>query len=328
MPQVILIGAAAGLASAALFASALYGGMGGRLLIYFLAPLPLFLAGLGWGTIAALVAAIGAALGSALLLSPATGVVVFASQGLPVFYICHLAQLRRTVAASPGDIGGAPEAVEWYPVGRLVAIATVFAGAVAFITVWMLGDDLDQIRTLLRGLIEKVFLQSLPGLKDRSLGEQDIALLTEFALYALPATSAFSWLGSFAANLYLAGRITLASGRLPRPWPDLASLTYPRGFGLGLAASLTAAGLLTGYPALLASGFAGAFFLAYVLLGLAVVHSVTRGRPARALILWGVYIALVVLNPWAPVALALIGTLEPTLRRRRRSASGPAAPPD
>lgn len=327
MPQIILIGAAAGLASAALFASALYGGMGGRMLIYFLAPLPLFLAGLGWGTIAALVAAVGSAVGSALLLSPVTGLVVLASQGLPVFYVCHLAQLRRAVAVGPSDIGDEQTAIEWYPIGRMIAAATLFAGVTAFVTVWMLGDDLDQIRKLLRTLIEKVFLQSLPGLKDRNLSEQDLASLTEIALYALPATSALSWLGSFAANLYLAGRITLASGRLSRPWPDLASLAYPRGFGLGLATSLAASALLTGYPALLASGFAGAFFFAYVLLGLAVVHSVTRGMAARPFILWGVYVALLVLNTWAAIALAMVGTFEPMLRRWRGRAPCTKPPP-
>ena len=99
MPIFILIGLAAGLASAALLASATFGGMGGRLLLYFLAPLPAFLAGLGWGAASAAVAAVATALGAALLLSGKSAIIVLLTQGLPVAFLCYLVQLNRTVAA-------------------------------------------------------------------------------------------------------------------------------------------------------------------------------------------------------------------------------------
>ena len=135
---------------------------------------------------------------------------------------------------------------------------------------------------------------------------------------------ALTWLGTFLLNLYLAGRLTLASGRLLRPWPELSGIHFPRGFGFGLAISLSLAIVLDGFPALLASGFAGAMLLGYLLLGLAILHDVSRGRPARRPMLWGIYVGLFVLNPWAGLLVALLGLLEPVLPFRR---SGRDAPP-
>ena len=47
-----------------------------------------------------------------------------------------------------------------------------------------------------------------------------------------------TWLGGFLLNLWLAGRITRMSGRLIRPWPDLAAMTISALDALALAALL------------------------------------------------------------------------------------------
>jgi hypothetical protein len=68
--------------------------------------------------------------------------------------------------------------------------------------------------------------------------------------------------------------------------------------------------LLSGLSGLIAAGFAGPLFFAYVLLGLAVVHYVTRGRPWRPFALWGLYLALFIMNTVASLAIALLGLAE------------------
>ena len=325
MPPFVLIGLAAGLASAALFAAATAGGLFGRVFLYFLAPLPMFLAGLGWGAIAAAIGGIAGSLATTLILGARPGLVMLVSQGLPVAMLCHLALLNRSVPsiAGPQSTG---LGLEWYPIGRLVAGAALAAGLLAFFTLMLLGTDLEAMRALLRELIEKVLLKQFPAFKDRTLGEPEIKALTEVALYTFPAASALSWLGGLLFNLYLAGRITQASGRLRRPWPDLAAMSFPRGFGLAFATALALAALLSGYPALLASGFAGAFFFAYLLMGLAIVHFVTRGTASRPFILWGVYVALLILNTWAALLLAVLAAVEPLVPWRRKRPPGPPPP--
>lgn len=322
MPGFILIGLGGGLASAVLFASAASGGGAGRMLLYLLVPLPSLLSGLGWGSAAAGVAALAGAAGVTAALGVKSAFMFFLTHGVPVAAICYLALLARPVDETAGP--GATT-LEWYPPGHLVTAAALIAGGLATLSLLVLGPDLDALRMLLRDLIQNVFLKELPGFRDRPLSEHEMAAITEFALYALPAGFAIMWLGSFLLNLWLAGRITQTSGRLIRPWPDLAAMTFPRWLTLSLAGAF-ALTFTTGYPALLGSGFAGAFFLAYVLMGLAIVHFITRGRPSRPFVLWGVYLSLLILNTWAALIIALLALMEPFLPLRRTTppnASGP-----
>lgn len=322
MPPFLLIGLAAGGASALLFIAAAAGNPTGRVLLFFLAPLPGFLAGLGWGYRAAGVAALASAALCTALLGLASGGYVLATQGIPVTVLCYLAGLHRDLAPTAAPVSitstpltAAPPNVEWYPVGRLIALATVMAGVLAMLTVVVFGADLDELRKILRASIEQ--LQQLPMFKETTISEADKASLTEVMLYMFPAASSLSWLIGLLLNFYLAARITLVSGRLERPWPDLAAIFYPRGFGIGLAASLALLAGTEGIPRLIASGFAGGFIVAYFLLGLAVIHYVTRGTPARPFLLWGLYLSLFFFNMWAALALALVGILEPLLPWRQ-----------
>lgn len=319
MPQFMIIGLVGGLASAALFASAVAGRPGGALVLYYLAPLPSLIAGIGWGWFAAAVAALAGALGIAVTLTSAKlAGAFFISQGLPIVVIAYLALLSRPAADGNG-------AVEWYPIGRLVAAATIIAGLIGVATLLTLGTDVEEIRALMKKIIEEVFSKDLERLRGTPLTGAQIDSLTGLMLYVLPGASASSWLASFLLNLWLAGRITQASGRLARPWPDLGLMTFPRPFPLFLAAA-TVLTFVPGYFGLIAISFSGALVFAYMLLGLAIIHYVTRDNPQRPFVLSAVYAVLLVLNTWAAIGLALVGLAEPVspLNRFRRK---PKAPP-
>lgn len=316
MPQIIPVGLAAGLATALLFVSASAGGMTGRVILFFLAPLPSYLAGLGWGPVSAAVAAVASAVATSAFLGIRTGLVFFLSQGIPLIALCHLALLSRPLPFSTAVPPGSPVPLEWYPIGRIVAGAALMAGALAFVSIILLGADLEGLRAMMRELVDKVLLKQLPGLGGEGLGEAEKSALAGMLLHALPAASAVLWLGGFLVNLWLGGKVTLLSGRLSRPWPDVTLMKFPRGFGLGLATSL-AATMLPDMPGLLATGFAGAFLFAYLLMGLAIIHYATRGVAGRPFILWGVYLGLLLFNTWAGLAIALIAILEPVLWYRR-----------
>jgi hypothetical protein len=309
----LLIGLGAGLVSAVVFASATTGPVLMRMVLFLLTPLALFLAGLAMGPIGA--AAAGLA-GTLLVLAAGsfTAALVFAvSQAIPVLVLVYLASLNR---AMPGG-------VEWYPAGRLVIAAAIMAGVFAAATLFLLGGDIETLRGALRSMLEQFVNSELPKMPDApTLGPNEIDEATAIALALLPAASAISTMGSLLFNLWLAGRITLASGRLGRPWPDLAAVEYPAMTPLLLAAA-TGAGFLSGLPGMIAAGFAGPLFFAYVLLGLAVVHFVTRGKPWRPFALWALYAALFVINTVASVAVALLGLAEAIWPMRR-----PPPPPN
>lgn len=316
MPYSLLIGLGAGLVSAVVFASATTGPMFSRLILFLLTPLALFLAGLGIGPTTVIIACVA---GTAIVWGAGSGtaaVVFAASQAIPAMVLVYLASLSRTTA----------EGTEWYPAGRIVVAAALLAGAFSVLTLFLLGADIDQLRSTLRGLLEQFVNNELPKMPDAPvLGPQEIDEATSVALALLPAASGISTMGSLLFNMWLAGRITLASGRLQRPWPDLAAIAYPAGTPL-LFAVATGAAFFAGMPGLIGSGFAGPLFLAYVLLGLAVVHYVTRGQPWRPFALWGLYLTLFIVNTLASLALALLGLADAIWPIRKSHASGGAPP--
>jgi hypothetical protein len=310
----LLIALGAGLISAVVFASATTGPLLMRMVLFLLTALPLFLAGLGLGPRAAAVAGFSGALLVLVAGSPLGALVFAASQAIPATILVYLVMLNRVA-----DDGR----TEWYPVGRIVIAAALIAGSFATLTLFLLGGDIETLRSALRGMLQTFVDNELPKMPDApTLGPADIDEATGIALALLPAASAISTMGSLLFNLWLAGRITMASGRLQRPWPDLAAMVYPPTAPLMLAAA-TAAGFLAGLPGMIAAGFAGPLLFAYVLLGLAVVHYTTRGRSWRPFALWGLYASLFIMNTIASLAIALLGLAEAIWPMRKLS-----PPPD
>jgi len=311
MPTYFPIGLGAGLAAAVLFASASAGPLAA--LLFLLAPLPTFLAGLGWGWLAALVAALVSALLIGAMTSAKVALAYMASQSLPVVLLCYLAYLNR-----PAHEGADRTAVEWYPVGRMLAVAAALAGALAVVTLMLKGGDLEQLRKELRDVIEQALRQMGPPSEGKSMPEGAIAYVAGLAPYTLPAT----WLGYLLFNFWLAGRITLASGRLLRPWPDLSALRLPQGAPL-LLAGAAALTFFDGLPGYIGASFTGPLVAAYNLVGLAVVHHVTRGSPWRSFVLAALYAGVVLIFMWGALAVAIVGLAEPFSPLRRNLPPAP-----
>lgn len=312
----LAIGLLLGLTSAVVFASAATGPLLVRFLLFLITPLPIFLAGLGWGPASALIAGAAGAL-LVLFFGPKAALIYAASQALPAAALTYLAMLSRPVEAAPGQ----PESREWYPVGRLVVWSAVLAGIPALLWVLFFGADLETLRTTLGKPLADYLKEALPAGPDGTpLGEEDVARITDIILGLLPAGSAISWMAALLFNLWLAGRIMVASGQLIRPWPDLAAMEFPAGTPLALAAA-TALSFVDGWVGTGASGFSGTFLLAYVLMGLAVIHYVSRGTAWRPFLLWALYGSLLFVNAPLALPLALLGLIETFLRLRARAGS-------
>jgi hypothetical protein len=313
MARFYLLGAGAGLVSAALFASAATATAIAGILFY-LAPLPLCLAGLGWGWTSAAVATLVGALVAGLALGPVAGAIFAGAIALPITALCYLALLSRPAVAPQGR----QASLEWYPVGRLVGWAAVIAGVLAGILVLTLGYDVDTYKESIKDLLQHSALKELDR-DGKVINESTIAGLSTVLARTLPAAFAIVWQSIALFNLWLAGLIVEASGRALRPWPKLDSIELPNAFFLAFTASLLAS-FLPGIVGLLATGFAGALFLAYVLQGLAVLHAFSRGMPFRGLMLASLYLGILLLG-WVAVAVAILGLAEPMLRLRDRAAT-------
>src|SRR5665648_522700 len=142
MPTHLIIGAGAGLVSAALFASAATAAAIAGILFY-LSPLPLCLAGLGWGRSAALLAALTGTVVIAASLGPVTAAAFGLTIAAPIALLTHLLLLSRPV---PALQGGAPPGGAWSPSGRLVGWASHIAGVLAGLLVLVLRYGQESCR--------------------------------------------------------------------------------------------------------------------------------------------------------------------------------------
>lgn len=324
MKSLSLAGAGLGLVAAIVFASATTGPMLIRFLLLFITPLPIALASLGWGWRAG---ALAGAVGTAIVLITAGPLVAGAfalTQIVPMAALTYLALLSRPIAESEGGAEDDGSGVEWYPVGRLVLWAAGMGAVMAVASMTLLGGDLESLRKTLGEFMQTAVTAGMPEAEGQ-IGEAELAALSEIALAVLPAASAMSWMTSLLFNLWLAGRVTRASGQLGRPWPDLSAITYPPGTPLVFGGALIAT-MLPGYAGLAASAAMGGLFVAYLLLGLAVVHYITRAKPWRPFALWALYATLLIVNIWIAIVIAVLGLAETALRLRERAPVPPQPP--
>ncbi len=313
MLQIVLVGVAAGVAAALLFASLVSGSLFSFLLFY-LAPLPLMIAGLGWSHVAALVAALVAVAG----LAAAFGGFLFAAFlvgfGLPAWWLSYLALLARPASAGP-------EGLQWYPIERLVLWAALLGALGIILAIPMFGTDAEGFRAGLRHALDRLLGVGTNAASDapRMLpGISDAEWYLDVLVIATPLAAAVVLTVTSLANLWLAGRIVKLSGRLKRPWPDLGATTLPRSAPALLAAA--AVGMLAGDLFGIAAGVLTASLLtAYALVGLAVLHATTRGINGRGFVLAGIYAAVAVFG-WPALLLSLLGLADLVLDFRRLAA--------
>lgn len=324
MNSPIFIGVGAGLVSAVLFASTMTGSVLAMALFYITA-LPGFLAGLGWGTQAGIIAALTGAGLTAVLLAPLAGVGYFLTLGLPIAILCHLTLLARPVTEAAGKGHAASGAMEWYPPGRIAAWTALMAGGVAALSVPLFGMDVETYRANLQEILNKTFLSQMPDGVPKGMDKEKMAPVIELLVRALPAASAIVWFGVMLLNMWTAARIVTVSGRFIRPWPDLAKMNYPGGLALGFVAALL--GTFTpGILGIIATGFAGAILVAYVLLGLVVLHVMARNSPFKFIILGSLYLGIFLFG-WVALVVAIVGIGEPVFKLRERVLGTGAAPP-
>lgn len=313
MQKSLLIGAGSGLVGATLFASAATGTALAEILVY-LSPLPLCLAGLGWGTLAVAAAALIGTAAVAAVLGAESAAMFALGIGIPAALLCRLALLARPAAHSAD--ASASATTEWYPPGRILGWAALLAGAVTALMLLILGYDIDSYRDSIKQLLENGALKELDP--DGTLfNPETISNVSSLIARALPAAFAVIWLSVMLFDLWMAGLIVEASGRSLRPWPRLDQLELPNSVFLAFVVAL-AGSFLPGIAGWIATGFAGALMFAYVLQGLAVLHAFTRGIAYRPLLLAAIYFAMALLG-WVTIIVAIIGLGEPIFRLRERA---------
>jgi hypothetical protein len=330
MMQIGLIGLSAGAAGALLFAS-VTSGTWLSIPLFYLAPLPIMIAGLGWSHWSALIGAMAASLALGLAFGSVFFFAFLAGAGIPAWWLGYLTMLAR-----PGNNNGRSQngaaasaaALEWYPPGRLVIWSAVLAAMVVVIAIPNFGTDAESFRAGLHMALARMLRIETGAPADGPLsvpGLSNADRFIDFLVVAIPPAAAVLATITNIFNLWLSARIVKFSGRLTRPWPALAEMTFPRLFAATFAFAV-ALSFLDGLVGIVAGVLSASLLMAYGVLGFAVLHSITQGINSRGFLLAGIYAAVIVFG-WPVLALCLLGLIETgvdlrTLAARKR---GPPA---
>ena len=313
MIAIVLVAIAAGCASALMFASIVSGALI-SLLLFYLAPLPLMVAALGWGPLSATIGGIAAATVLGAIFGLPYCIAFVLATALPAWWLGHLALLGRPLTAGTQPANDAA-ALEWYPVGRILLWIVIFATIMTTATLLTMGSDGPAITATMRSawahLLESVGVTPTDRMLD--------ALVT-----MAPAAAAIFVMMTLTLNLWLAAKITATSGRLHRPWPDLRSAALPP---LTLAALCAAIAFCFsgGLLAILAQIVTAALLIAYAVTGFAVLHTLTLALKNRALWLTCTY-AIVVIFSWPVLAMVVLGVADAVFGIRQRYLQGRPPP--
>jgi len=295
------IAAACGGASACLYLALMLASPGAMILVY-LTQLPLFLAGLWFGTAAAAIAGISAAI-VLLAASDVLAAAIFAAlNAVPVVLLVRQALLARH---------NADGTLSWYPPGHLTVWLTAL-GILGIAAALLLLGGPDGLQATLRDIIAR----ALDHLTERSLPDRDRVAGTLASV--IPGIAAASWMVMAVINGALAQGVLARFGIAWRPSPDLANLGLPRWMTavLGVAAVVT----LLGEPwRFLGVNLMIALSVPFCLGGLAVLHAAVRRLPHPGIALVAFY-TLAGMFGWPLLVAAILGLFEAWLGLRRRLA--------
>ena len=293
----------AGLAGAALLLLAL-SGLPALMVLLYLVPFPLFLAGLMLGLGALAIAGVA---GTALVLAlggPVPGLAFPVLFVLPALVIVRQALLSRT---------NQDGTTEWYPPGLLAGwLAIMAASVLVVVDLAFLGAD---------GGLEGVIAETLPRVLEQIAGGDPPAELkagVERMARTLPAMMAWVWMGITALNAVIAQNVAQKGNKALRPTPGYGRIEAPGWLAYALAVAVVLG--LVGPDRLdyLGANAAAIFALPFFLVGLAVAHAFARRSSRRVLVLAVFYIALILLGDIAMFAVSALGLAEQFIHLRRR----------
>lgn len=299
----LLIGVGAGLAAMLLLA-ALLAGSAYALPLFVVSPLPLAIAGFAWGPVAAAAGALTVTFGVALTAGPLSAAAALLLVAGPIAWTTYLLGLSRE---------GPDGAREWYPPGRALLHAAGIVACGLIVIGLASGYDTRTLTTQAIDAMETWLRQS----GDTSIPRSQLESLMRVYVTLLPYVTAAGALTMLVFNTWLGACIAELSGRLARPRPPPWTAEFPR-WAVAVLLGAVAVAFVPGMIGEAASAVAGAFGFGFSLIGLAVLHALTRGRPGRSLILAATYL-LALFFGLSLVVLAALGMVDTVAGIRARA---------
>ena len=303
MTRGLLIALVGGLASATFFLAVRTGAPGAIALTY-LASVPVLAVGLSQGLLNSVIAATIAVIAIMIGIHATAAGIYIAIAAIPALIV-----IRQSLFSRPGTT---PEELDWYPIGLILGHLAVYGLIVlAIISIYFLGDEgglTGKSQRLLEAVISRV-----------TAANPQLVIPVEGIARYLPGLLLSVWLLISIVNATLAQNVLSRIGHAIRPLPNYSSMELPNWMSIALALAI----LFSFFSGVIGDFGRNASLLLstpFFLLGLAVIHTLSRRVSARGPVLFGVYFLLVIVG-WLLALVVLLGVLEQWISLRQRFAT-------
>ena len=303
----LLIAIACGLLTAFLLLAPLRLGLIGGLLSVF-AVLPLFVSALGFGTIAGGISGLIAAAIVAGVIGFLPAVATFCFTLLPAVWVGHMAGLADH--DEQGEV--------WFPLSTILFRIALLCAALVIALGVINGFNVEtSSEALAKAYADFYKNMAQQGTNIAVPDDTALAATAKQMIGILPLAMPASLLCMYVMNLSLGARIARKQGWMLRPKDDISSSISLPMIAVGIFAAAIVLTLLGGTIGLVAKVVAGAMGAAFMFVGFAVMHFMTRGVPGRGGILFVAYfVTLVSLFP--AFLFAIVGLAETLVGIRSR----------
>ncbi|WP_026187387.1 hypothetical protein [Ensifer sp. BR816] len=274
------------------------------IVLYAASALPILIAGLGWGNLAAAMA-IGGALGMlAAFVSPYFALIILVATLVPAGWLSHLANLARPAS----ELGGPEGALAWYPLSDILSHLAGLVTLGMILVATIIGYDSSVSDLMVDMLVEAVKAQEPLYNPDAA----SLAQLKSMFTLALPLVQGAIWVAMLFAAYYIATRVVQMSGRSVRPREDIPSSLRMHRNAIFIFLGGLILTFLGGAPAAIGALVCGTFGAGFLLSGFASFHFRTRGKSWRLPVLWIAYLSVLVFT--IPAVFFLLSGLTDTRR--------------
>lgn len=258
--------------------------------------LPIAFIGLAYGVAQGALVALGVLILAATIMAPALAIIFAIVFAVPTIVLIRQALLSRQLKDGT---------YEFYPLQKLILLALAMTGIGTILVFLLFGgaggmpqNFADEMAATpeIKQTLGQIYNISTP---DDMLRVANLIIVTGFA----------SWPLLLLGNMQIAQALLVRFEMNLRPRTDYDTLTLPIWLVGVLLACLVLASVATGWMATLGATLAGLILAAYFLLGLAVIHAISRPWNGRGFLLAVLYFLLFVMA-WVILPVALMGLLD------------------
>ncbi|MCW9045819.1 MAG: YybS family protein [Alphaproteobacteria bacterium] len=310
MRRETLIAIAAGGISALLTLSVATGSVASVFFVY-LAPLPLMIVGLGFGSKMVVFAAASGAVAAFATSGLLAAVFYTLINGLPAVLVARQALLSRVYEDENGET-----ITNWYPPGPILAMLAAMGATLLLLATFLTSGSEGGIEGVIGATLSEGFAAMAPQLSEEERGN-----IIKLLVPGFPAAVAVSWLVMTVINGVLAQWVLARSEKALRPSPKMADFDLPGWASWALVGAGVLALIGEGQIEYLGENLTVILAVPFFFLGLGVFHALARNAPSPGMLLAAFYMLLFVVSAWAALVVAGLGFIEQWARLRQRYAA-------